>query len=216
MQNAKRKMKNANQGNRPWRLTPVRARGIMAAMAKRAEKNSRRPARERGVGDTYTGRSGQLAVMAELLLLKCNVAVPEVDEGTDVFAFLERRPEVARLQVKTARAKRYRGEEGYSALFNIPLKELRGPPSQPPVYYVLAARLGKDWGDFVVIAREKLAELYWQRSSKQVASEFVFRVQFRPEEVRLGEIDLTPFRNAWNTLPPFGEPIVVEGLGIGG
>lgn len=66
--------------------------------------------------------------MAELLLLKCNVAIPEVDEGTDLFAFIERRPEVARLQVKTTRAKKYRSEVGFSAMFNIPVKELHGPP----------------------------------------------------------------------------------------
>ena len=189
-------------------------------MAKRVRKKKvektgvqrRQPARERGVGDTYTGRSGQLAVMAELLLLKCNVAVPEVDEGTDVFAFVERRPEVARLQVKTARAKRYRSEEGYSAMFNVPLRELRGPPPQPPVYYVLAARLDEDWADFIVISREQLADFYWRRSGKQVDNHFVFRVQFRPDEVRYGEIDLTPFRNAWLALPPFGKPIEVQSL----
>ena len=35
--------------------------------------------------------------MAELLMLKCNVAVPEIDEGRDVFAFVEGRVEVAHL-----------------------------------------------------------------------------------------------------------------------
>ena len=186
----------------------VKKSGKKAAEGK-ATREQRPAARERGIGDTYTGRSGQLAVMAELMLLKCNVAVPEVDEGTDVFAFMERRPEVARLQVKTARAKRYRHEEGFSAMFNIPLKELRGPPTQPPVYYVLAARLGEDWGDFIVIGREKMAEFYWQRPAEPAHNEFVFRVQFRPHEVRCGEIDLTAFRNAWETLPPFMPPIVI-------
>jgi hypothetical protein len=130
----------------------------MAKSAKKA-RAARRPARQRGVGDTYTGRGGQLAIMAELLLLKCNVAIPEVDEGTDLFAFIERRPEVARLQVKTARARRYRSQEGYSAMLNIPVKEFHGPPPQPPVYYVLAARLNEEWADFIVIGREELAEL---------------------------------------------------------
>jgi hypothetical protein len=36
----------------------------------------------------------QLAVMAELLRRKCNAAMPEVDVGADVFAFLEDREEV--------------------------------------------------------------------------------------------------------------------------
>jgi len=35
----------------------------------------------------YTGHSGQLAVMAELLVRQVNAAVPHVDLGTDLFAF---------------------------------------------------------------------------------------------------------------------------------
>ena len=33
----------------------------------------------------YTGRAGQLAVMAELLLRGWNTAIPEVDVGDDIF-----------------------------------------------------------------------------------------------------------------------------------
>lgn len=51
----------------------------------------------------YTGHSGQMAVMAELLHRQCNVAVPDVDYGTDVFAFHDDREDVARIQVKAAR-----------------------------------------------------------------------------------------------------------------
>jgi hypothetical protein len=65
-------------------------------------------ARQRGTRDMYTGRSGQMAVMAELLFRLCNAAIPEVDAGTDVFAFQDEREEVARVQVKTAQGERYR------------------------------------------------------------------------------------------------------------
>src|SRR5438067_12031013 len=107
--------------------------------------------RDRGATkDSYTGRSGQLAVMAELLMLKCNVAIPEVDRGKDVFAFKEGRVEVAHIQVKTAKGNAYKKEAGYSARFSIPKKELRGPGAQPPLYYALAARLEGDWADFLV------------------------------------------------------------------
>ena len=40
-----------------------------------------------------------MAVMAELLFRKCNVAVPIIDLGTDTFAFRDDREEVARVQV---------------------------------------------------------------------------------------------------------------------
>jgi hypothetical protein len=35
--------------------------------------------------ENYVGRAGQLAVMAEFLLRGYNVAIPEVDEGDDIF-----------------------------------------------------------------------------------------------------------------------------------
>jgi hypothetical protein len=56
--------------------------------------------RQRGAQDSFTGRSAQLAVLAELLRLHCNAAIPEVDLGTDVFVFRDDREEVVRLQVK--------------------------------------------------------------------------------------------------------------------
>jgi hypothetical protein len=54
--------------------------------------------RQRGTDDSFTGRAAQLAVMAELLRRRCNAAIPEVDLGTDVFAFKDDREEVVRLQ----------------------------------------------------------------------------------------------------------------------
>jgi hypothetical protein len=45
----------------------------------------------------YTGRSGQMAVMAELLDRECNVAVPEIDVGEDVFAFRDGEEAIARI-----------------------------------------------------------------------------------------------------------------------
>lgn len=64
--------------------------------------------RRRGTNDTFLGHSGQMAVMAELLFRKCNVSKPDVDVGTDVFAFQDDREDVARIQVKTAQAKQYK------------------------------------------------------------------------------------------------------------
>lgn len=50
----------------------------------------------------YTGRSGQLAVMAEFLFRGYNVAIPEVDVGDDIFVVKDSNGEYARIQVKTA------------------------------------------------------------------------------------------------------------------
>ena len=60
--------------------------------------------RQRGTDDSFTGRAAQFAVMAELLRLRCNVAVPEVDLGTDLFAFRDEHEDVTRVQVKACTA----------------------------------------------------------------------------------------------------------------
>jgi hypothetical protein len=181
--------------------------------AKKAQGKPKSASRNRSATkDSYTGRSGQLAVMAELLMLKCNVAIPEVDEGRDVFAFMEGREEVAHIQVKTAQGKKYKKEEGYRAVFSIPKKELHDPRSQPPIFYALAARLGGDWADFIIISRERIAEDYWNRANEipqgvEGSPDFVFTVQFRPLQVLCVQIDWTGYRNAWQTLPPFQPPL---------
>ncbi len=63
-----------------------------------------REGRQRGTDDSFTGRATQLTVMAEVLRLHCNAAIPEVDLGTDVFVFKDDREEVVRLQVKACTA----------------------------------------------------------------------------------------------------------------
>src|SRR5690242_11774010 len=107
---------------------------------------------------TFTGGSGQMAVMGELLHRKCNAAIPHVDVGTDVFAFQDDREEVARIQVKTARGVRYKNGKGYHAKFGVPLHQLKRTEA-PPLFYALAVRLNNGWGSFIVISRANLQEL---------------------------------------------------------
>ena len=157
----------------------------------------------------YTGHSGQMAVMAELLFRQCNVAVPDVDYGTDVFAFLDEREETARVQVKTAQGKRYAKEEGYKAQFDIPMRQLRRTDG-PPLYYALAVRMDDAWSDFLVISRTELND-FWNGSARfgtedHASKNLVVLVQFRPQRVTSGEVDLTAFRNAWDKLPPLMRP----------
>jgi hypothetical protein len=162
--------------------------------------------RTRGVKDTYTGRSGHRAVIAELLLRQCNAAIPEVDVGEDLFAFRNGGVEVARIQVKTARTTRYARRAGYPARFGVPMKQLR-EPEPPRLHYVLAVRLPEGWGDFVVISRARLNEL-WNGSTpfgreNAASGNLELDLAFEPEHVRCGAVDLQPHRNAWEALPPF-------------
>ena len=168
----------------------------------------------------FTGASGQVAVMGELLQYQCNAAIPLVDVGTDVFAFRDDREEVARIQVKTATAKRYKNEEGYSARFSIPIAQLSRADA-PPLFYALAVRLDDGWGSFVVISRTNLQQIRYDGvgTENPKSGNLELYIRFPPHReavgtgddetqndpdwrVLCGECDLTEYINAWESLPP--------------
>jgi hypothetical protein len=174
----------------------------------------------------FSGGSGQMAVIAELLQRRCNAAIPHIDIGTDVFAFRDDREEVARLQVKTETGKRYR-KGGYAAKFGIPLKQLKRNDA-PPLFYALAVRLNERWAAFLIISRSVLKDLWNEGlgSENLHSGNLEFHVQFREERVagtgeagqttrltaRCGKeatrmFDLTKYLNAWESLPPL-QPLV--------
>jgi hypothetical protein len=156
----------------------------------------------------YTGRSGQLAVMAELLDRGCNVALPEVDVGRDLFAFQDEEAGVTHIQVKTAgQARALRTEGAYSAQIDVPLEQLN-LPDVPPLYYLFAMRLRGRWADFIIISRDVLRAL---RVAQDVGSEYTgtdgkaflkLRFQFRPDGVTCSGTSFQAYRNAWEMLPP--------------
>ena len=126
--------------------------------------------------------------------------------GTNVYAFRDDQEEVARIQVKTAQGKSYKGEAGHRAVFDIPMKQL-ARPDRPPLYYALAVRLGGRWADFLLISRPQLNDCWNGEqpfgTENQRSGNLVLTVQFRPEKVLCGNVDLTAYRQAWDTLPPF-------------
>jgi hypothetical protein len=158
---------------------------------------------------TYAGRSGQMAVMAELLDRGCNVAIPEVDVGRDLFAFQDEEAEVTHIQVKTAgKAKALKAEGCYSAQIDIPLDQQK-LPDDPPLYYVFAMRLKGRWVDFIIIGRDRLNTL---RLEKDVGTMYTdnrtnkahlkLTFSFTTDNVTCSGESFTNHRNAWTTLPP--------------
>lgn len=169
------------------------------------DQGKNRPGRQRGTDDAFTGRAAQLAVMAELLRLCCNAAIPEVDLGTDVFVFKDDRAAAVRLQVKACAASHdYKDESGYSAKFALPMKQFHRP-DDPPLFYALAVLRDGKWADFLVVSRAKLQSYYNGDepfgSLNNVNSELVLTVEFRKEVTCSGQT-LTDCRNAWESLPP--------------
>jgi hypothetical protein len=177
---------------------------------------------------SFTGGSGQMAVMGELLHRKCNAAIPHVDVGTDVFAFRDDREEVARIQVKTAQGVPYKKGNGYHAQFNVPMDQLRRTDA-PPLFYALAVRREHGWGHFIVISRSKLHDL-WNEGCGSVDKNENLRlnIRFRPDEkaaeagreeskneqelrAPCGMVDLTDYINTWENLPPLKPPVPISG-----
>jgi hypothetical protein len=154
----------------------------------------------------YTGRSGELAVMAELIDRGCNVAVPEVDVGKDLLAFQDDMAEITHIQVQTAgKASALRGEGRYSAQIDVPLDALE-KRDVPPLHYVFAMRLGGRWADFIVSSRERLGAL-----RQGIGTEYIdtrtrkrflkLKFSFAKEDVRCGGQSFQEYRNAWQSLP---------------
>lgn len=161
--------------------------------------------RQRGTDDSFTGRAAQLAVVAELLRLRCNAAIPEIDLGTDVFAFRDDREEVVRLQVKACTSLReYVDESGYSAKFVLPMKQLLSPDGRPLLFYVLAALRAGKWEDFLIVSRGRLQSYYTSQkfgSFNKENNALEITVEFRAAVVCSGQ-SLSDCRNAWHSLPP--------------
>jgi hypothetical protein len=151
----------------------------------------------------YTGHSGQLAVMGELLLRGYNVAVPEVDTGEDVLAFRNGEEVVARIQVKTAKVRKKELRQGYVARFYIPVEQLKDT-ARLSLFYALAVRHRGRWAAFLVVGHRRMKELWEDQSAgrENNKGELVLRISFRARKVRCGKVSLGPYRNAWDALLP--------------
>src|SRR5438046_240658 len=97
----------------------------------------------------YVGKAGQLAVMAEFLLRGYNVAMPEVDEGDDIFVVHNQRGQLWRIQVKTAIGQI--SGQGHRGKFSAKLSQLT-IYREPDLFYFLAMRCGGLW-ELLVMSR---------------------------------------------------------------
>lgn len=146
----------------------------------------------------YTGKSGQLAVMAEFLIRGYNVAMPEVDEGDDIFV-VHHVGTLWRIQVKSANCRRTRA--GIVARFSMSGSQLMTRRS-PDLMFVFAARKAGRWADFIVIRREELETLCSDfGAGKVLGSNVMFELTFTRKDVRCGGLSLQRFRNAWLDWP---------------
>jgi hypothetical protein len=100
-----------------------------------------------------------------------------------------------------------------------------GRTDAPQLFYALAIRLGNRWESFIVISRTKLQEL-WNNglgSENEKSGNLELYIRFRPDaaeeeeaqheqELRAlcGNLDLTDYVNAWESLPPLKPPVAID------
>ena len=165
----------------------------------------------------FTGRSGQLVVMAEFLVRQMNVAIPEVDVGDDVVVVRDDHDEITRVQVKaTATIEERRQSDRFYAQFNLRLSQLKSGPRH--LVYALVVRRNDRWEEFLIVRRSVLYEL---RNTYRVGSEaedddkLVLGLTFTSSDVTTsqGAVSFQPFRGAFTPWPPADEvPIGVVGM----
>jgi hypothetical protein len=102
----------------------------------------------------YVGKAGHLATMAEFLLRGYNVAMPEGDEGDDVFVVEDQSGELWRIQVKTAVGQRRR--KGWRGTYSCSLNQLQ-TEKKPDLFVVFALRRESTW-EFLLIRRKVLRD----------------------------------------------------------
>lgn len=148
----------------------------------------------------YTGRAGQMAVMAEFLLRGYNVAIPEVDVGDDIFVVTDSSGEYARVQVKAALA--LPTKTGYSARYLVKLSQLERAIT-PETWYIFANRLRGQWISFLIISRQTLYTLYdlYQIGALSNTGLLSLYVSYTEDKVICSGQDLRIYRDNWQQWP---------------
>lgn len=152
----------------------------------------------------FTGRSGQLALMAEFLIRELNVAIPEVDVGDDIVVVRDDDDIITRVQVKTANANRSRNGH-FSAQFNVPLRQLELGPRG--LVYAFVVRHRQRWEEFVILRRSILYELKtrYGLGSEDGKGSLVLALSFSPRDILSKGLSLQAFRSRFEPWPPPAE-----------
>lgn len=108
------------------------------------------------IKNLYTGLAGELSVRSEFVLLGWNVAVPEIDTGTDTFVIDDENDKSERVQVKTTFIKN--SARGWSCGVNFKRSKLR--PGLYDVDYAIFALRDKEKNEWKAHVVFKIDDLY--------------------------------------------------------
>lgn len=110
-----------------------------------------------GIRSTYFGKAGQLFVMSEFLLRGWNVAIPEVDQGDDIFVVRHADGSFRRVQVKSANATG--PAEKFTARFSVARSLIYSPAYEDtPIHIALLVRQGNRWSHLFLMNNVQLSD----------------------------------------------------------
>ena len=137
--------------------------------------------------------------MAEFLIRGWNVAIPEVDVGDDIFVVQDEKGEIKRVQVKTATAKEKKN--GYSAQFNVQLKQIQND-TEIDLVYVFVVRNSDQWTKPVIISQNSLKD-YFKKGKLGEDNNGMLNLHFSysNEKVACRGIDLSKYVSDFSEFP---------------
>ena len=149
------------------------------------------------VRNLFTGKAGERAVVSQFLIRECQVAVPEVDVGDDLFV-AQPQDDFIPVQVKTARARQQ--ARNYCGLFRLSLAQVSAPRT-PQLLYVFAVHHDGDWSDFVLMRQRDLHEEHRLHGVGTTHGDHLtLRITFDSATVQCSRRDWTIYRSNWSVL----------------
>lgn len=148
----------------------------------------------------YLGKGGQLAVMSHIVVRGYNVAIPEIDVGSDVFVVQDENSTLWRVQVKTATATANR-DGSISARFKLPIQQLRNLSEVDDLIYSLVAYHEGAWSAFINIPRGDLEDATAGMKPTDGVITPTLRLTQKQAICNDGKVDLQPYRGHWDYWP---------------
>lgn len=155
---------------------------------------------------TFLGKGGQLAVMSHIVTRGLNVAIPEIDLGSDIFVVHDFTGDLWPVQVKTATATRTRSGQ-YTAKFKLREDQLRTASTPDKLVYSLVLYHDEQWLAFINVPRKDLDDATAGMMATHGAITPTLRLT--ADQVRCGRhVDLQPFRGRWDLWPDLRPALV--------
>jgi len=154
----------------------------------------------KGVRDLLLGSSGQHAVAAELLHRRYNVAIPIVDDGTDLLV-LGPPGTVQRLQVKTSDA--VGKTKPYEVLFGgLHRTDVVQPPGKDLLHYAFMVRVEEGWWHALLLNQAELGALYARSNGRGKGAKMGVRLTVESADQKIWGQSVKRFWNCWDSAWP--------------